>query len=271
MHKKNIKLNMESVSVVEEKKTKKTKSSKKAVQQPSEESIEISQPVEVQKIIEEFLPVEEEKVIEEVNENVDTPENGEETNLASKEDFIKMLEDIVVLSTSISKINLKDFQLSKEFVTYVSKQLKQTNKLIGKMNDNYTDLLLKESLPSIKKNEKQKKQSDKSKHNVNIPKKTFNEVLKFMKLEPDTLVSIADVQRAINGFVREQKQAGNQNIMVEGNNNKFKIIDELKDLFNFFEKQIKSGNYKGKIPEIKEEMSYSDIFSYTKFCFEPTK
>jgi hypothetical protein len=91
-----------------------------------------------------------------------------------------------------------------------------------------------------------------------------------MKVEPDSLVSIAEVIQSINKYVREQKEAGNPDIKVEGNNRKFRIIGELKDLFTFFEKQINSGNYKNKIPEMKDEISYSDVLKYTKFCFEPT-
>jgi hypothetical protein len=259
---------MESVSIVEtEKKTKKTKSSKKAVQQPSEEFIENTQPVEAIKEIEESEPTEVEKIIEETNEKVDISEDEE----ISLEDLFKMIDDVADKIATISENDLKQVTSSKDHLTHFSKKLKQINKADAKINENYTNILLKESMPSIKKKDKPKKQTDKSMHNVHIRKKTFDEVLKFMKLEPDTLVSQTEVQRAINGFVTQQKQAGNTDIMVENDKRKFKIIGELADLFKFFEKQIKSGNYNGVIPEIKDHISYADIFTYTKFCFEPTK
>jgi hypothetical protein len=262
-------MNIETI-VDTEKKTKKsnkTKSSKKA--QPSEESIENSQPVEVPKAIEEPEPVEDVNDTVTIIENT-SEEGGEETSLISKEEYNKKLNDINVLLKELNENNFKKFDLSKDFVNDVAKQLKQANKLFSKINDDFNDRILKQSISSIKKEEKPKKQVDKSKYAVNIKRQTFDEVRKFMKLEPDTLISSAEVVQSINKYVREQKEAGNPNIKVEGNNKKFRIIGELKELFIFFEKQINSGNYKNKIPEMKDEISYSDIFRYTKFCFEPT-
>jgi len=202
------------------------------------------------------------------NESSDSNDDEEKENLNMQLDLI-----IETLST-VTETNLKEFTLTKEFVTQLSKKVKDINKLSSKLFTNTLDIYTKENLVSIKnKNSKQKKPKkvvNKENMAINKGQETFSEVLQFMEFEEESLVSRAQLIQKINSFVRIEKEKKNPDIFVEGDNKLFKLIGPLKDLFDFIKiKMIEREDFL-ESDDFPIQISYRDIMKYLKYCFHPS-
>jgi hypothetical protein len=94
---------------------------------------------------------------------------------------------------------------------------------------------------------------------VNRLRETYPQVLEFMEKEPDTLVSITEVQSAIRKFKNEQKAQGN----VENN-----VTGKLETLFTFtMEEAKKCGHKIESDATVPKSIGDKDIFKYAAYCF----
>jgi hypothetical protein len=104
---------------------------------------------------------------------------------------------------------------------------------------------------------------------IHILKDTYKEVLIFMKLEntPVKKVSKVHILKAINIYVKKERANNNPDIFVEGDNKRFRLIGDLKILFDFIKKQmILRGDLENE-QEFPEHISFIDLFKYVRYCF----
>ena len=203
------------------------------------------------------------------SESHDTEEN--QNSSLSEDECLNKLNVTVESLTSIKKIDFKDFELTKDFITDFNKKLTNVDKLLMNIRHSFTDLMVKENSISLKKNSKKNKVKTASNQNAGVNKKksTYSEVLKFLKFEDNKEVSRAEILQGINNFVKEQKTNKNPDIFVEGDNTKFVLIGDLKILFDFIKKQmIERGDLKKEDEDnFPKFLAYRDIMKYSKYCF----
>jgi hypothetical protein len=200
-----------------------------------------------------------------------TAENTVKDNLISTETMILLLDKVLENFTIISKNNFKDLPLTKDSLTKIIKTKNKINKLSTMIGIELDEFMLKESAVSLKKkdiqNNKPKKEKDKSKYAINIPKPTFNEVLTCLKLPEDTEISPARVMQFICAYVKQEKLNNNPDIYVKGDNKKFNLIGDLEGIFDFIKKQmILRGDLENE-DNFPKAISYNDIMKYFKYCF----
>jgi len=218
--------------------------------------------------------LEQKKLIDEIFPEDVSDESGDSNDNEEKENLNMQLDLIIETLLLVTDTNLKEITLTKEFVTQLSKKVKDINKLSSKLFTNTLDIYTKENLVSIKnKNSKQKKPKkvvNKENMAINKGQETFPEVLQFMEFEEDSLVSRAQLIQKINSFVRIEKEKKNPDIFVEGDNKLFKLIGPLKHLFEFIRiKMIEREDFV-ESDEFPMQISYRDIMKYLKYCFHPT-
>ena len=104
---------------------------------------------------------------------------------------------------------------------------------------------------------------------IRILKDTYKEVLVFMKLEntPVKKVSKVHILSAIHNYIKKQKAENNPDIFVEGDNRRFRLIGDLKILFDFIKQQMILREDLENPEEFPEHIAYTDIFKYLKYCF----
>jgi hypothetical protein len=110
-----------------------------------------------------------------------------------------------------------------------------------------------------------------NKISINFVKNTYIDVFIFMKLQNTEVIKIRNrymfTLNIIMNFVRKEKQSNNPDILVEGDNRRFRLIGDLKTLFDFIKKQmILRGNLKNP-EDFPEHISYLQILKYLKYCF----
>ena len=198
-------------------------------------------------------------------ENIETSEDVEET---SSEELINNYMNCCKILEDLSKLNLKNYSFTKNQVTPLTKCFTKINKYNGTIQNNYIEFLSKEASESFKtkdaKSKKVKKPVDKKNSAVHKLKPTYPEVLDFMRLDKDTLISQTDIQKAICNYVKNLKIDNNPDIVFKGDNKRFNIVADLKDLFTFLNKIKKE---RGKDEEIPKDISYTELMSYFKYCF----
>lgn len=265
--------------------TKKTKTKSKKTASPKNEQTNLSTDVieEIQKeIILESPPenINDDKFEivscngdenEESKNNIETSSNNEIVT-HTKEEIIQHFDNIIESLTFISNENLKDQDLTKEFLLAIANKIKKMNTLSPKVIQNTLELLLKENLSSIKskdlKNGKKLKKTI-NKENCAINKKitSYPEIIKFMELPEDTLISKGQIIQSISAFVKKEKSNENPDIIVVGDNRSFRLIGSLKLLFNFIQKvMIERNDLKNEDP-FPTQISYTQIMKYLKYCF----
>jgi hypothetical protein len=208
---------------------------------------------------------------EELKNDVETASNNEVV-LHTKEEIIQHFDNVINSLTFISNENLKDQDLSKDFLLAIANKIKKINTLSPKVTQNTIELLLKENLSSIKtkdlKNGKKLKKTI-NKENCAINKKitSYPEVIKFMELPEDTLISKGQIIQSISAFVKKEKSDSNPDIIVQGDNRSFKLIGSLKLLFDFIRKVMIERNDLTKDDPSPTQISYTQIMKYLKYCF----
>lgn len=229
----------------------------------------------VEDLLEDSLEeLEQKKLIDEIFPEDVSNESDDSNDSEEKENLNNQLDLIIETFLLATDTNLKEFTFTKEFVTQLTKKVKDINKLSSKLFTNILDIYTKENLVSIKnKNSKQKKPKkvvNKENMAINKGQETFPEVLHFMEFEEDSLVSRAQLIQKINSFVRTEKEKKNPDIFVEGDNKLFKLIGPLEDLFKFIRiKMIEREDFV-ESDEFPIQISYKDIMKYLKYCFNPT-
>ena len=194
-----------------------------------------------------------------------------ELNIISEEDCLCKYKEIIQNLTILSKLSLKNFNLSKDFITQVNKNINSINKLALKITSDTLDYMTKENSISLKnkdaKSKKEKKKGPKENYSINKEKPTFIEVLNFMKLEENSCVSRGQLIQHINAFVKKEKTNNNPDIFVEGDNRKFYLIGDLKVLFDFIKNQMILREDLNESNSFENILSYNQIMKYLKYCF----
>jgi hypothetical protein len=257
--------------------SKKTKKSDQTTEQKTETineaSSKIEEPIKKETLAEPVVTVQ----AEEVNEQNDDDENQETSDpeaVYSMDELLQNYDLFLKPLEFISKQNLKNYDVSKESITQITKVMNKATKLFANIQISNNDFLTKETASSLKtkdaKAKKPKKIVNKENFAINKENETYPEVLSFMKLNENTNVSKAQILQEINAFVKKQKTDNNPDIFFEGDNRRFKLIGDLKILFEFIKKQmIKRGDL-GNSDEFPKDLAYTQIMKYLKYCFPET-
>lgn len=261
------------------KKSKKTKKSTEKKVEQTAQNVSDDTPVvqEVQKPVDQ--PVVQsteqsvEQSVEQSAEQSAEQEDDEKVSTSSPDEYLKNVHTIVELLTEVSSKNIKDFDISKDFLNTLSSDTKKINKLTLALITSLQDFLLKENITSLKKVSKSskapKKVVNKENFAINKVNESYPEVLKFMGVEQDTPISKGQIIQKVNAFVKEHKTANNPDIFVEGDNRSFRLIGDLKVLFTFIEKQMIERGDMTKGDKFPEHIAYTGIMKYLKYCFPP--
>lgn len=260
----------------ETKKHKVSKKTKKSVETPetiNEASSKIEEPIKKETLAETVVTVQ----AEEVNEQNDEDENQETSDpeaVYSMDELLQNYDLFLKPLEFISKQNLKNYDVSKDSIIQITKVMNKATKLFANIQISNNDFLTKETASSLKtkdaKANKPKKIVNKENFAINKENESYPEVLAFMKLNENTNVSKAHILQEINAFVKKEKTANNPEIFFEGDNRRFKLIGDLKVLFEFIKKQmIKRGDL-GNSDEFPKDLAYTQIMKYLKYCFPET-
>jgi len=259
-------------------KTKSTDTSSQNVEQSVEQSVE--QPVE-----QNFVETTSQPVIETAPQSVVelTPEevvkidveehslNGQDEIILEGLGFTVILDRLNNISDQFHEFNsfFKNFSFSKEERLKIEPVFKKTQKSFLALQTAYYDNLSRKLSISEKNSGNRtngtKKIQDKEKSAIHKKLAVHPFLLKFMKLEQGTLVSRSDALTAITGYVKQEKER-NPNIIVESDKRSFKLIGELKDLFDGIEKVMRSKNLLEN-SQIPSEIKYTQIMEYMTHCF----
>jgi hypothetical protein len=112
---------------------------------------------------------------------------------------------------------------------------------------------------------------------IHILKDTYKEVLIFMKLENTQVKKVSKVHiiLAINNYIKKEKANNNPDIFVEGDDRRFRLIGDLKILFDFIKKQIIKRDKLEDLEIFNEDIiryfnediiRYIDLNKYIKYC-----
>jgi hypothetical protein len=168
----------------------------------------------------------------------------------------------------------KKYNDSKEFREEFSKKIDITKLLVysNKLHEYHHIISRKkiscDILLNFEGEEKYLKERD-SIPKIEFLKSTYTEVLTFMKLENTDVTKISkyDVLIQINLFLKKQKFYDNPEIFIGRYKTRFRLIGDLKILFDFIIQQmILKGDLENP-EEFPEHIAYIDILKYLKYCF----
>ena len=193
----------------------------------------------------------------------------QETDISSFLDFMNTTSDRFSEFTKF----LKDSSFSKDERSKVDTSFKKFSKAVSVYQFGYFDNLSRQ-ISHLEKTTGNKvgsvkKVQDKEKSAIHKKLTVHPFLLNFMKLEQGTSVSRSDVLTAITGYVAKEK-VSNPSILVENDKRSFKLIGELKPLFDGIESIMKS---KGLLNDsnFPTEIKYTQIMQYMTHCFIKTE
>jgi hypothetical protein len=192
--------------------------------------------------------------------------------VSSPVDILNHIKNIENSYEFLSKTSLKNYDFDKVSFTELITSKKKIAKYSFAFEQDLFQDLSKEKLSSIKKQSKSKK-GNKPKHTntdgfaINIPHETYPQVLAIMKYDEGTQLSKTKVMQFINAYVKKEKTSGNQDILVQGDNRSFKIIGEIKELFDFIRTVMVERGDMESDQEFPKQLTYTGIFKYLKYCF----
>lgn len=234
-------------------------------------------------VIEEKLTVPEQKV--ELSSSVTLPsvttkqsteevKNNSETEtiiVQDNDEINNMIEFLNTTSDRLIEITkyFKDNIMSKDERNKLETSFKKFNKSTAFYQNGYTEYLSKQvsllEKSSSNKSTSNKKVTDKTKAAIHKKLGVHPFLLNFMKLEPNTLVSRSDALTAITGYVKQEK-IKNPDIILSTDKKTFKLIGELKPLFDGIKDVMKSKNLLTDT-EMPTEIKYTQIMQYMTHCF----
>ena len=204
-----------------------------------------------------------------IEQSVSEVKSSDEQVVIQELELSYVLEFINTTSDKLVEIvkYFKDNTLSKEERTKVETGLRKFQKSSLTLQQSYSDYLSKQvsvlEKSSGSKSGGVKKVTDKEKSAIHKKLTVQPFLLNFMKLEPNTLVSRSDALTAITGFVKQEK-IKNPDIIVENDKRSFKLIGELKTLFDGIGNIMKSKNLIDATPV---QIKYTQIMQYMTHCF----
>jgi hypothetical protein len=257
------------------KKEKKLKSKTSDSEQQPEQ---VSKPVEpiVEKVVKPVLMETKSAPVVQLKETTPEVEENKSTDevVLQELDFSSVVEFINTTSDRLLEYSkyFKDSTLSKDERGKVETLFKKFQKSCNALQNSYYDHLSRQvstlEKSSGSKSSGMKKVQDKEKSAIHKKLQVHPFLLNFMKLEQGTLVSRSDALTAITGFVKLEKEK-NPDIIVATDKRSFKLIGELKILFNGIEQIMKSKNLlDGK--QMPTEIKYTQIMQYMTHCFIKT-
>jgi len=101
-------------------------------------------------------------------------------------------------------------------------------------------------------------------------KNVYIDVFIFMKLQNTEVIKISKhhhIFQQIIAFVKKERSVNNPDIKVYGDNRRFRLIGNLKILFNSFKHQMITRGDLENPEDFPEHIAYTDIFKYIKYCF----
>ncbi len=207
------------------------------------------------------------------SEQVVSPSQVEEKITVSvSADLQTVLDYISVASDKFTEFSkaFKDFSLNKDDRNKVELALKKFSKATGLVQSAYVDLLSKQ-VSSFEKNVVSKSSEPKKvfdKEKAAIHKKLVAQpfLLVFMKAEPGVLVSRAEALSAITGYVKEEKLK-NPDINVEGDKKSFKLIGDLKVLFDGIRGVMENKKLITVEKPFPDTIKFTQIMEYMSHCF----
>lgn len=246
------------------KKTTKSKTSKKS------ETSEDLAPI-IEKVQEQVIQL---SSNETENEDAVSIAESQSASLSENHDtheYLQKLEQLELLMKFFVDNSIKNYEHSKEFTTQLSCLWKKITKSFFTVIQSNTEHLFKETISSIKKDTKNSKKIpkkiDKEKCAINIVSDSYSEVLSFMGLEPNTQISKAQLMQDINAYVKTEKQNGNSEIVVSGDNRSFKLGGKLIPLFVFIKKQMIDRGDIQEDSDFPTQLQYTQLMKYLKYCF----
>ena len=243
------------------------KQTKKSNEQTQEQTTVVQQPVE--------LLVQKEVVVNTVvqqEQPVVATLSADDTIVVNDLDVNTILDFINTFSDKCSEYSkfFKDSSLSKEERTKMESGFKKLSKSTSLFNSSYTEYLLRQvsvlEKSSGSKSGGAKKVTDKEKAAIHKKLPVHPFLLKFMNIEPNMMVSRSDSLAAITGFVKQEKNKNNPDIIVSDDKRSFKLIGELKVLFDNIQIVMTNKNLlEGKT--FPTELKYTQIMQYMTHCF----
>ena len=176
-------------------------------------------------------------------------------NIIPLEKFDNMIEEINSANVKLSKINIenkKDMdKLEKIMCSFFSTYREINNNYINFMNNQINNI--KRNTKLEKKKLKQSK--DKSKYSVNKPKNAPPFILKLVGKKENEKVSQSEVLKCLIGIIKKNVEQSPTKYAVFKENGKidktkFKIEDDLKDIFDSIKNEAKSRENEIEIPHI---------------------
>ena len=207
-----------------------------------------------------------------VEQVVTSPQVEEKITVSVSADLQTVLDYINVASDKFTEFSkaFKDFSLNKEDRSKVELALKKFTKATSLLQTSYVDLLSKQ-VSTLEKNVVSKSSEPKKvfdKEKAAIHKKLVAQpfLLVFMKAEPGALVSRAEALSAITGYVKAQKQT-NPDILVEGDKKSFKLVGDLKILFDGIRGVMENKKLVTVEKPFPETIKFTQIMEYMSHCF----
>jgi hypothetical protein len=198
-------------------------------------------------------------------------ENTSEVAIVQDLELTSILENLNNISDKLLEYSkyFKDNVLSKDERNKVEIGFKKLTKASSSLTQSYNEYLSKQ-MSLLEKNignksGGNKKVTDKEKSAIHKKHNVHGFLLNFLKLEPNTLVSRSQALTSITGYVKEEK-IKNPDIIVANDKRKFKLIGDLKQLFDGIEGVMKSKNLL-KDTVMPTEIKYTQIMEYMTHCF----
>lgn len=200
-----------------------------------------------------------------------TQENTTEVAIVQDLELTSILENLNNISDKLLEYSkyFKDNILSKDERSKIELSFKKLSKASSSLTQSYNEYLYKH-MSLLEKNignksGGNKKVTDKEKSAIHKKHNVHPFLLNFLKLEPNTLVSRSQALTSITGYVKEEK-VKNPDIIVANDKRKFKLIGDLKQLFEGIESVMKSKNLL-KDTVMPTEIKYTQIMEYMTHCF----
>lgn len=240
--------------------SKKGKSSKK------EETVEqMETPVQqvVEQIVQKVEPVVQQSV--EVPTEVQSTEQEVllETTFQSVFDYMNIVSENLIEKSK----SFKEDNMDRETRTKFEVSFNKFNKAVSQFTRSYNEALLRQ-LNILEKNGSRssvkKTITDRDKIAIHKKHSVYDFLLTFMKLPSGTKVSRAEALTAITKYVKDQK-AVNPEIIVGDDNRSFKIVGDLKVLFDGIEKNLVKNN--ALLQPMPNQIKFTQIMTYMSHCF----
>ena len=235
------------------------KTSKKDDQVNEQSAVQVDQPVTVE------TPVQVQSVAEvqqEASVEVSSETNNENSFQAVFDYMNTISENLLEKSKSFKEDNM-----DRETRTKFEASFNKFNKAVAQFTRSYNEALLRQ-LNILEKNGSKssvkKTITDKDKIAIHKKHSVQDFLLTFMKLSAGTKVSRAEALTAITGYVKEQK-AVNPEIIVGDDNRSFKIVGDLKVLFDGIEKHLVKNNQLTQ--PMPTQIKFTQIMTYMSHCF----